>query len=95
MKATVVNCLKEPFDIYIGRWNPKFPINSKWANPFRIGRDGNRKEVIRKYEEYINNKPELLKSIDELRGKRLGCYCAPQACHGDYLANLVNEWYEY
>ena len=35
----VVHCKREPFDIYIGR-------PSKWGNPFVIGRDGNREQVI-------------------------------------------------
>ena len=35
----VVHCKRAPFDIYIGR-------PSKWANPFVIGRDGNREQVI-------------------------------------------------
>ena len=39
----VVNKYKQPYDIYIGR-------GSKWGNPFIIGQDGNREEVINKYE---------------------------------------------
>ena len=29
--------------------------------------------------------------IHELKGKVLGCWCAPQACHGDTLAELANR----
>ena len=43
----VVHCKKEPYDIYIGR-------PSKWGNPFSIGKDGTREEVIEKYREWIN-----------------------------------------
>ena len=81
----VVHCKKEPYDIYIGR-------GSKWGNPFKIGKDGNRQEVIDKYEEYIRNKPELLTDLQELKGKTLGCWCKPKDCHGDVLAKLINEF---
>jgi hypothetical protein len=43
------------------------------------------------YTEYIKNKPELLKLIPvELKGKTLGCWCKPEACHGDILAELAD-----
>jgi hypothetical protein len=80
----VVHCKKEPYDVYIGR-------PSKWGNPFKIGKDGTREEVIEKYREYILSKPELLKDLSELKGKILGCWCKPKACHGDVLVELLNE----
>lgn len=82
-KKLVVHCKKEPYDVYIGR-------GSKWGNPFIIGKDGSREEVIRKYAEYLANKEELLTALDELDGKVLGCYCTPQACHGDVLIRFIN-----
>ncbi len=81
-KTTVVNKRKAPYDVYIGR-------GSKWGNPFVIGPDGNREEVIRRYRVWIKNQPELLKDIHELKCKVLGCFCKPQACHGDVLIELV------
>jgi len=68
--------------VYIGR-------PSKWGNPFVIGRDGDRASVILKYENYLLNSPELLKQLDELRGKDLVCFCSPNACHGDVLIEVV------
>ena len=82
--TTVVHCKREVFDVYIGR-------PSKWGNPFLIGKDGSREEVIEKYRQYIMSSPELLADLHELRGKVLGCWCAPKQCHGDILARLVNE----
>ena len=79
----VVHCSKEKYDVYIGR-------PSKWGNPFTMGRDGTREEVIEKYRKYLRNKPELLSEIHTLKGKTLGCWCSPQACHGDVLAQLAN-----
>jgi len=29
-------------------------------------------------------------ALPELRGKVLGCWCAPKACHGDVLVSLAN-----
>ena len=82
----VVNKYRESFDVYIGR-------GSKWGNPFVIGRDGTREEVIAKYEHWINfgGGSYLLGSLHELKGKTLGCFCKPQACHGDVLVELVNQ----
>ena len=80
----VVHCKKESYDIYIGR-------GSKWGNPFIIGRDGNREEVISKYEAYIMSKPELINFLPELIDKTLGCWCKPKICHGDILKRLVED----
>ena len=82
--TTVVNLRTAKFDVYIGR-------GSKWGNPFYIGKDGTREEVIDKYEKYIRNKPELLNALHELENKVLGCYCKPKACHGDILVKLIKE----
>ena len=84
--TTVVNCQKEPYDIYIGR-------PSKWGNPFKIGRDGTREQVIEKYQRWIKRQPMLMAALPELRGKRLGCFCKPLQCHGDVLAKLANSGY--
>jgi len=88
-KTTVVHCKKEPFDVYIGR-------GSKWGNPFTIGKDGTRTEVIEKYRKYIWHNTELYEDIfNELKGKILGCWCKPKACHGDVLAKIADTspWY--
>ena len=78
----VVHCKKTPFDVYIGR-------GSKWGNPFVIGRDGTRKEVIQKYRVWIMAQPELIAALPELKGKVLGCWCCPQECHGDVLVAMA------
>lgn len=83
-ETRVVHCGCEPFDVYIGR-------PSMWGNPFVISREGTREEVIELYRKYITMNPKLMAALPELKGKRLGCYCAPKACHGDVLVALVNE----
>lgn len=79
----VVHCKRDEFDVYIGR-------GSKWGNPYIIGRDGTREEVIDKYRKYmVMRRKNLLNDLEELEGKRLGCWCAPRACHGDVLVTLI------
>lgn len=57
-----------------------------WGNPFELPGDGDRETVIRNYaDHYLPHKPSLLAKLDTLRGKALGCWCAPDACHGDVL----------
>jgi len=84
METTVVHCRHEKYDVYIGR-------GSKWGNPFSIGTDGTRSEVIEKYKEWVQEQPDVIKNIEELDGKVLGCWCKPQACHGDVLVELVKQ----
>ena len=80
----VVNAHREPYDVLIAR-------PSKWGNPFQVGRDGSRDQVIKMYEVHVRRRPDLLAALPELAGKRLGCYCKPEACHGDVLAKLLRE----
>lgn len=79
----VVHCKREHFDIYIGR-------PSKWGNPFVIAPSASRADVIAQYERWIVYQPELMAALHELRGKILGCWCAPKPCHGDVLVRLAN-----
>ena len=87
-KTTVVNVAKDHYDVYIGR-------PSKWGNPFKSPRDGTREECVAKYREWIVNQPILMAEIPKLRGKRLGCYCVPRACHGRILAALAEGETDY
>lgn len=95
--------IKDSNNVYIGRSGVVFidkkrypQIQSIFANPYIIGKDGTREEVIRKYEIYIRNrikkesfyKQELLK----LKDKNLGCWCAPEPCHGNILLKLIGEY---
>jgi hypothetical protein len=85
-----------PGAVYIGdrmrRWACGLP-KSKWANPFKIIRDGTRDEVIEKFERWLGEPEQanLMAALPELRGKDLACWCAPKACHGDVLLRLANR----
>lgn len=80
----VVHCKRSKYDVYIGR-------PSEWGNPFVIGKDGSRAEVIAKYEAWIRTQPALMARVQSLKGKVLGCWCKPAACHGDVLERLAHE----
>ena len=73
---------------YIGR-------GSYWGIPYSMFEDGDRDEVIRKfkydfdYDKFLNVDKSKVYSLS---GKRLGCFCKPQACHGDILADFLNSW---
>lgn len=84
-KHFVVHKNKSSYDILIDR-------TTKWGNPFIIGKDGTREEVIEKYKNYILTNTEMIQQIKtELKGKILGCWCSPLACHGDILAEIAND----
>jgi len=82
--SKVVHCKRDKYDVYIGR-------PSKWGNPFTIGKDGTRDEVVEKYKEWVLKQPELMKALPELEGKILGCWCSPKACHGDVLVSILDK----
>ena len=66
--------------------------NTDWGNPFIMGKDGDRETVIANYaNHYLPHKPSLLKRIGQLRGKTLGCWCAPEPCHADVLKSLAEQ----
>ena len=84
----VVNCrITEEYDVYIGR-------PSQFSNPYEIGRDGNRLMVLAKYRMYLADRmitdPRFSMDVMALKGKTLGCWCAPAACHGDILLEVAN-----
>lgn len=93
--TTVVNKHKDSYDVYIGR-------GSKWGNPFTHLPVGNtlaqhqvatREQAIEAYRLWITigEGKYLLNHLEELRGKRLGCYCKPLSCHGDILVELLGS----
>lgn len=94
LESRVVHVRHDPYDVYIGRAMPRQGFaGSKWGNPFRIGRDGDRAEVLAKYETYLRSRPELMAALPELAGKVLGCWCKvpgfEEPCHGDVLVRLA------
>ena len=97
-RTTIVHCKRDAYDILIDR-------TTKRGNPYIIGPDGNRDEVCDKHmewlKEWIENKKEItirglsnkwqVEHLEELRGKRIACWCAPNRCHGDNSVRLLND----
>lgn len=97
--ARAVNRRTEPCDVYIGRGSP-------FGNPFAAGGSefahtipvASREEAIKRYANWLTTDEQIegwvkpsRDQIAALRGQRLGCYCAPQPCHGDVLADLAEN----
>lgn len=87
MKRPLVEHQRRPLPVmgnrvYIGRPGP-------YGNPYVIGQDGTREEVIEKYRASVT--PKLVRQLAEQQPDVLVCWCAPQACHGDVLADLLAE----
>lgn len=95
----IVHCKRANYDYYIGR-------PSRYGNPWVIGKDGTRKEVIEKYEKWLRTgenfgnsaatkqkRAEIMQNLGELDGKVLGCWCdwPRENCHGSVLISLVAE----
>ena len=74
--------------LYRGGWRL---AASPLANPFRPGQDGTRAQVIAAYRDYLLGRPDLLALLPRLRGRRLGCWCAPLPCHADVIADLADR----
>ena len=82
----VVHCKKEKYDCYCGR-------PGKFGNPFIIGRDGDRAEVIRKFREWFLAKTDHMEILKELsQYETLACWCSPEPCHCDVYIELIEKY---
>ena len=93
MKTIVVNIRRQECDVYIGRAGHGH--DGYFGNPFNTARDGGRDKVIELYREYFLNRlkidAEFAERIKGLIGKRLGCFCKPDACHGDVIVEYLDK----
>jgi hypothetical protein len=65
---------------------------SEWGNPFVMGEDGTREEVIFYFGKYLKMKKGWHNRIEkELKGKVLGCHCYPEMCHCYWLSRFSME----
>jgi hypothetical protein len=72
-----------PGAYYCGRPGPL-------GNPFVIGRDGTRDQVVDKFEAWVPTQPKLMAIIATLEGRDLICWCAPLRCHCEPIRRLAN-----
>jgi hypothetical protein len=97
----VVNLRKEPFDVYIGRAG--HGQDGYFGNPYAVnhtcGRCGEFHDkplttlfCFKAYfEERVATDPEFRARVLSLKGKTLGCFCKPKACHGDLIVEWLNK----
>lgn len=88
----------QPGDVYIGRKMVGYPQPSPWlANYNKIGGGMTRQAAIDNYADDLDAKlagPDgeaVRVFLRSLTGKRLACWCAPKACHGDVIAGMVER----
>ena len=71
---------------------------TRWGNPFRLGADGDREQIIARYRadlwRRIRAGEVTLEELAELDGCWLVCWCEPLPCHGDVLARAAAWAYE-
>jgi hypothetical protein len=102
MPSLVVHKMHAPYDVYIGRGHDSIfgnPFTHKENTAAKIV-VGSREEAVQAFRDWLAGtayqevEPErrqaILDAIPTLKGKVLGCWCAPLACHGDVLAELAN-----
>lgn len=92
--CTVVNKYKEEYDVYIGRgsvWGNDWSHLPETKAKFKVD---TRDDAIVEYKNHLwKQMREGVITKDMLRslsGKRLGCFCKPQSCHGDVIAKAVS-----
>ena len=78
---------------YVGRACRKIPEDTdcKWGNPYKLNKQNTRKEVVDSFARYLYQTQELAQSVGVLRGKVLGCWCAPNLCHAEVLHQLAGN----
>ena len=95
--------IEDDNNVYIGRKGVVFidkirypPKDSIWANPYKISENMPREKVLVMYKLYIEEKlqknPNLITELLKLKGKKLGCWCKPECCHGDILVEMINKY---
>lgn len=75
--------------VYVGR-------PSMWGNPFVVGRDGTRDEVVEAFERWVRTSADadaarIRRHVKALLGRDLVCWCAPARCHASVLEELAFE----
>jgi hypothetical protein len=69
---------------------------TKWGNPYKMKKKNDEtgltlEECLVKYRQHIFDSG-LINEIEELKGKRLGCWCVDKLkCHAAVLADLANS----
>lgn len=95
MVIRVVHCKKETNHEQIGRPSPL-------GNPYPLPKGALKGSTLPKYKKWINQQIDIRneKVINELNrlyliakngDLNLGCWCAPNTCHGDIIKELLES----
>ena len=83
--------------VYVGRPGNGLPrtgrnLMTEFGNPYKIGRDGSRGDVLAKYRAHLQANPQLtMAAAGLLAGKDLACWCPLDLpCHADILLAVAN-----
>lgn len=93
--SNVVHCKRERYDVYIGRpsiWGNRFTHKPRTRADVVVA---TRAEAVSRYREWLYQQVAdghiTLEALAALKGKTLGCWCAPKQCHGDVLTKAA-DW---
>ena len=105
----VVNLRRDPYDVYIGRAKRDdrgrpMKHSGYFGNPFPINARRTREQSIAAYKPYFARRlaqdPIFRQRLEALRGKVLGCFCAPPGgvtcadkpyvCHGQVIVEYLD-----
>jgi hypothetical protein len=117
--TTVVNIKTDEYDVYIGRPSDGTPMHYGNPFTYKEGTKalinvGGRRNALEACDQWLDGtawedvEPErrrwILATLPRLRGKRLGCFCVPAACHGDlyvrrldggHVSAAISPWHAY
>lgn len=94
MTTKVVNIKhNQQWDVYIGRAG--HGQDGYFGNPFILQPGEERGATLDRYKTYFLNRiatdATFKARVLLLKGRTLGCFCKPSACHGDIIAEYLNN----
>ena len=102
--VTVVHCMRDDYDVYIGSGKDPNTLEwGEWGNPYShrdsgsatVTRANSVEEAIERYKadlwRRLRDGRLSVEKLAALKGKTLGCWCAPGPCHGEVLVAAA-EW---
>lgn len=92
--------MEDKDNVYVGRAgivfidDQRYPDKSSpFANKYKIGPDGDRQQVLRKYKRWLMDKvledDHFREELMKLKGKNLGCWCHPENCHANIIQEMI------
>jgi hypothetical protein len=94
--TTVVN-MRQKKGLPRAQWDIRVDRSTIFGNPYVIGRDGDRKEVVSKFISYFLTRmltdTKFRNRVLELKDRALGCWCEDnEPCHARFIAKFLNEY---